>query len=442
MRCLVDLSETIESDGVASYAHGLFSTVLEKFPEVRSASRTVLIVRNPDHFSEFRADIVKAKTADEAANEATVLDELGKLVEEAVDNEEPVIIFSFSPRVKLQVTTEASLQSSQTRFIDLREVIRKTPAMEALTTWPTDFMPLEQALKAVRQAIVKQGGSLKQTQLRPALVAVNTAFRKDPGRNAVSDNPKFISLIVREASDNGLIELQGSSADPLLKLRNPAPLVHVDETAEHEAIMTAEPALPAASLSRVTEGNRESDRYLDLLRKHHIGPFQEVRIAIYDAIEAALDGSQPVTIRSLLSDSVQKVRDEIDDGRKDGRLYLIKSMDRNMPWGRVRGFITLLMSRAPVLLSGEEALSASWTNLNHDVDGLAEDWRLKLDSQLICFLLEHGCLLGIYSEEDLAGALYNDRSKTSEVQDCFAYLDQSGLCTVDALDLTIHLVGG
>lgn len=71
-------------------------------------------------------------------------------------------------------------------------------------------------------------------------------------------------------------------------------------------------------------------------------------------------------------------------------------------------------------------------NISKPVESLLPDWQMKLDSDLIVYLIGQGFKINAYAEEDLAGALYDDRRDTEKVQGCLAYLIANGICEMNS----------
>jgi hypothetical protein len=180
------------------------------------------------------------------------------------------------------------------------------------------------------------------------------------------------------------------------------------------------------------------------MREKLFGPYQEVRDAVYDEIDKLVNGSERRTVRELLYSAVEAVRLQVEEARARGEQHLIKGLERGYPWSNLRAFLTILFTRRPVLRNGDALVTASWRDRGLEVDGADQNWRTMLDAELIVFLLENQCVIDAYSEDDLAGALFNSRRPDAvrRVQDCISHLIESNRCEVlgDRLQLVLKRI--
>jgi hypothetical protein len=440
MFCFVDL--TAAQNG---RERELFDVLIDLQPDVRASASKMLVVTETGQFPDravygMATQLVPLPPGDSMmAAESFVIDQLEKFVAVVPDGE-MLLTCSFRTTLRQHMVANHADFGDRFKFLDLRQVLRAKSGRVASKTmsWPERFMAEDAALTFLARAVVHRGGTLQQTRLRLALSEVDTRFRKDPAQGRPSDNPKFISLLVNMAKERGLVTLSGEEHNPYISLTPDGARragVTVPVVNQHPTLVVSNE--PAATVG--TEKDRESERYLKILKSNDFGPFQEVRAAVYDQIDKLIAEEQSIRVRDIVAQSVNNVRSAVDEARTERRVYLIKDLNRNIPWGRFRSFISVLLTRRPVLRSDETALTASWRDLDALVTGIEEDWRVKLDSELIVFLLEHGCELGVYSEEDLAGALFNSRSAVGLVQDCIALLIKEGRCEVIESSLSIRL---
>jgi hypothetical protein len=304
MRALVDLSTITGSE-----EQSRLDAFLSAHPDVNPAMLTVLAPTG-------------AVSVPDGANHVATDGDPGQrwaAVEEAVSSfmsipNEPGLVGSFQTSVKDLVGKNA-VDSKSPQFYDLRELIR---SRSHALGWPEKYYPVKNALDLLRRALVQKGGSMRLTQVRPALTLQDARFRKNPKAPTPLDAQNIVALLLKEAQSKKIVTLSGPDDNPVIEL------------GEVEA--------PVAVATNVHP--RESDRYLALLRDAGMGPFQQVRWAVYDAIDEALATQEQLTVGDLLDSAVRKVRSEVEAAAVEGRDYLVKSGQR-LPWSQVRGFIGL-----------------------------------------------------------------------------------------------------
>ncbi|WP_405484545.1 hypothetical protein [Nocardia sp. NBC_00511] len=426
--CFADLTSTVDGR-----ERDLFNLLIEHRPDIRAADHTLLLVRQPASFSELRAEVVQLSDGEIAEQDHHVIERAQSFIESAPPGT-PLVVASF--RTVLQYHIVQTLADCKVEYIDFRNILRaqtQAKSMAALKSWPANFLSLPEAISQVSTALQNRGGSVKQTQLRPALTRVDTRWIRVQGRNAPQDNPKIISYLVSEAVGKGIITATGDPGDPLLTLVSntyAAPL----QAKPSVNVVDASPSINAVATLAPRSSNdavdkRLSDQYIDRLKANSLGPFQEVRLAIYDEIDSLISAhSGKIAVRDLISKSVDKVRGDIEEARAVDTQYLIRSLTRNLPWGAVRGFITLLMTRQAVLNTDDGVVPAMWTNLDKIVLKMEADWRVRLDADLITFLVDSGFKITTYTEEDLSGALFDNRRMVENVQECISFLIRSEIC--------------
>lgn len=427
MLCIADLASVTNGR-----ERDLIDVLYRHYPEVRSGT-VALLVTDPGLFSEFRAEVIAVPDGATTDRDRFVIDNVDDAIAKA-PTDERVLVGSFRTVLEYHLAQNRT-SNRQVDFLDFRHLLRLTSGKSTgqLDSWPLAFMPLDEALNNLTAA-VRAKGTLKQTQLRGALEKENPAWTKIKGRNAPQDDSKIISIIVNEGVAKGAIALSGNSNDPYISLagtdgsRGTVGAVTVRGATAGQRTPTS--ATIAGGVVDPASGGRDSDRYIRALRDGQLGPYQEVRTAVYDAIDNILaDRAGAISIRDLISQAVDTVRESIEAARLEGRQYLINSMTRNLPWGAVKAFVTLLMIRQPVIQTvGGDLVTADWTNLSKSVEALVPDWQVILDSDLIVFLISRGFTINAYSEEDLSGALFDNRRAVEKVERCIAYLIEKRIC--------------
>lgn len=352
MHCIADLASVTNGR-----ERDLVDVLYRHYPDVRSGTVT-LLVNDPNLFAEFRADVVTVPDGAATERDRFVIENVDEVIRNTPDGEQ-ILVGSFRTVLGYHLTQKPA-DGRHIEFLDFRHLLRiaSGTSTSQLKSWPTTFMPLTDALKNLETA-VQTKGVLKQTQLRPALAQQNPAWKKVKDRNAPQDDPKIISIIVGEGVKRGIITASGPTNDPYLSVPG------TDVTAGHAGAVTLggqttqEEGVGTTGLSAET---RLSDRILKVLRAGQLGPYQEVRVAVYNKMEEILkERSGEVALRDLISEAVDSVRESIEEARRGGRQYLIRSMTRNLPWGGVKAFITLMMTRTPVAIIGGEPARADWT---------------------------------------------------------------------------------
>lgn len=414
MRAFIDLTAITGDRGQEA-----LEALMAAEPALSTGDLTVLVTEGRSTEGPVGANIIEVHDGDALVAHREVVAALEAFLEGL--GTEPGRVASVQPVVEYALLQTAH-DSSQVAYIDLRRVLS---AKNALSAWPDEIMPLDEAFTSLRRAINRRGGRVKMTQLRHALTAVDPRFTKMRGGKRPVDNPKLMGKLVREAEQAGVVRTSGHEQDPDIELAGvPTTKPEVQNASVARPASAPTPASESSSHS-APSFERKSDEYLHTLRAGNLGPFQEVRTAIYDEVENRLKAAgEPIAVGELLDDAVAAVRNRIEEARSEGKDYLLKN-GRNLPWGRVRAFVGFLFMRRPVLMNGGSPVPATWANLTQVVDSIEEDWSLILDGELVVHLLSSGCTIDAYCEEDLSGALYDTRSNLERVRATLAHLLQS-----------------
>ncbi len=297
---------------------------------------------------------------------------------------------------------------------DSRLIVERMPTHEqAGTEWPRNFIPLEEALRHLTQAVGAAAVEVNQTSLRQELERVSPRWAKKS--EPAAQTPGLISMLVSEGIKRQLIREETVPDRPGRPNFVPGP----------QAGTFRPPSFPAPHAAGVGAADTTitlSTKYIESLRSASMGPFQEVRWDIYDAVEAHLH--EELSARELLRVAVAEVRAE-----KDALL----SRRKPFPWSRVRVFLVRLASRAGVFLHDKDVV---WHSLNDSgiaVNGLVPEWRLVLDAELFKELLRAGLEINQFSVDELAGALYNKRDdvQLDRAMDLMNYVVRAGVACED-----------
>ncbi|MFC5752341.1 hypothetical protein [Actinomadura rugatobispora] len=336
-----------------------------------------------------RADV--GETADDAAVAAAV----HQRVSQARADGREVAVASFRGSVK-NVAEMLGVMLGGVTFVHLAPFAPAAEAAAEGMVWDDAWMPRDEAVDALVQAIGRSAARMRMTDLRKALTAYNPRFRKQVG--TFNSRPKFVSTLVGFAVDRGLAvttHTSGEDNNPVLEL-TPAGRARVTAP-----VLPSPMPPPGQDAIASADGSRSrSHLFVDVLRKNEMGPFQELRLDIYEELERLVkEGTRPP--QQLIRDAVNAVRDQ--------RKGAPSKSGKQFPWTGVRTFMGKLTRRVPVLLHDGRPVTLSLGQDAVAVTELAHGWRLTLDGELICFMLERGVQITVDDYDELAGALYNSR---------------------------------
>lgn len=330
------------------------------------------------------------------------------------------IVISFQLDVQSMVS---EVGDARLLFQDFRSIVFP-PKVSA---WPEGVMSLTEAIEILVQAIsVEKNACLRMSSFRPALERVDDRFAKMSG-NPLSA-PGIIKLLIHAAQEQGYVEVGGSDdSNPLVFLKRS----HVPSNSKFSpSSPTPVTQLPSPQSSKFAHESTDSlsERFITCLRNANLGPFQDVRTAIYREIDAISVRRLPAF--QLINESVNSVRNKVETARQEGRQYLVTSK-RNLPWSKVVLFMGELMRQVPCIRLGEEFVPLRLTYMNCIVDGMAENWFLALDSILLLHLIDEGYEVGFSSITDLSGALYNTRHDLTQSRTLIDYVLNTNMCIED-----------
>lgn len=288
-------------------------------------------------------------------------------------------------------------------FIEFEQLSRYVHPNQDLHVemWDESFMPRYDAIRALVAVLFKAKIPLRMTDIRKPLTSHDERFRKRVG--SFNSRPRFMSMLVALATDkNYVIVLSnvGNEQNPLVQL-TPSGRTFAGAFARESSSEGGSNAHETVGdINNDSSERSRSDLYITTLRRGHFGPFQEVRLAVFEEIELLVkDGSRT---------SSELIRDAISNVRETRASELIRT-NKPFPWSTVRSFISALASRAPVFLVEGAPTPHTWIAAAQRVTGLIKDWQLALDGELICYLLDQGVSISLDDIPALAGALYNSR---------------------------------
>lgn len=343
---------------------------------------------------------------------------------DSLPKDEKRVVLSFQINMRDKVS---EINHPQLSFQDLRDIVYP----QKINTWPENVMPLEEAISVLMRAISAQKDAyIRMSSLRPALERVDDRFAKVPGNPLGTSG--IIKVLIRAAQEKGCVETGGNDdANPFVFLKKA--LITPTTNSTSVPVASVSPTVISSSTPLPKSSNHESSillstQFITCLRNAHLGPFQDVRVAIYREIDDISIRHLPMF--QLITDAVTNVRKKVEEARSQGRQYLVTSK-RNLPWSRVREFIEELMQRVSCMRVEEEFVPLRWEYMERNVDGMAKGWDLALDSIMLLHLIDKGYEISTRTLTDLSGALYNTRHNHTQSRRLIAYVLNNKMCIED-----------
>ncbi|MFF4040672.1 hypothetical protein [Streptomyces sp. NPDC001816] len=332
-------------------------------------------------------------------------------VEQILARGETVKILSFHANVKERVLYMNTQYPGRIHFEPLNRYSQGGLPGEPLR-WDETFMPEEEAVDAVISALADAPSPMHKTSLRPRLAARDPRF--DKGYSEFTSKAGFVSVLLSLARKRGFVEVIGEEPGQLIALTATGRAALPEGTATGSRQVGGRGG--RVGLSRTPSGGspahgsriRKSDQFIDILRHEgNFGPFQEVRTAVYQEMEKQVtEHPGEFSVHDLICKAASVTRDTRSN-------ELLHDPEKPFPWSNVIDFIVRLVNRRAVLISDGNLVRHTWTEMAKEVDALDDDWQLKLDGELVLFLLENGTPVSVHDIGDLAGALYNSHNPES-----------------------------
>lgn len=386
------------------------SKLITKAHEQHNDEATKLVVVGFDHqrpASDTPGVTARFESLGAALPPGQIVERIAALISSFQDR---VVVFSFHPEV---IGRQGDLSSVAFEAESLNQFTERPTTK---VSWPADFVRLPEAVDLLSDALRARGHTSSEraaskTSLRDLLIAKDQRF--DKSHSAAAATPGLITLLLEEATKRGLVECQG---------REPRVQVWLSEHA------------PGSARSAVPPRGREEERtrsglFRLLLKDAEFGPFAQTRERIYDAIEhLSKEGPGMFSESELINRAMTKARTEAPE-------MLGPDLPRDeYPWNRLRVFVRRLLSLSPVLMDEDgTSFRPSWQTMSTPVHGLASDWRLHLESELV-FQLIRLCDDICYEDiEDIAGALLGrrDSAQINEIQVSLTRLMDEGRVVID-----------
>jgi hypothetical protein len=303
--------------------------------------------------------------------------------------DETIIVASFRGAVRAVTETLSVSHPGKFEFVHLGSFGKQSSSGD------NPYMPINDALSMLVEVLYRNlGRATRLSALRDLLAHRDERFQKVQGRPTA--RPGYIYELAHRAKTDGLVEMR-----PNFPGDNNPNVVLTDK-----GISLGIPGIQAMRRGSSLDKERStSDQYIDILRGANLGPFQEVRWAIYNEIERILV-SEPITFSALFRSSVAAVRET-------SATRLVRG-DKPFPWAKARTFIETLASRTAAFTHDGSPVQYSWTRIDLPVDGTVKNWRLALDGELVCYLLSQNATISFNDVPALAGSLYNSRSEEAQ----------------------------
>lgn len=177
-------------------------------------------------------------------------------------------------------------------------------------------------------------------------------------------------------------------------------------------------------LPRTADGRTKTDFFRGHMRNSlHGGPFEMVREAIYDEIQAIAFSDARLSANQIVHESVKAVRQD----------HATPAGKKGLPWERVRSFMKALLWEEPVLMSSGNLVRPEAGFEKPIVDHLDPDFRDKLDARIILFLLDTGVHVYLTDVPSLATLLFNSPKDENHprVERLLESLWKAGKITID-----------
>jgi hypothetical protein len=277
-----------------------------------------------------------------------------------------------------------------------------------------------EAFAVIRAALAGKGATSRaravyKTSFRDLLARLDPRFLK---ANPVTGSPNYISALLERAKREGVVHIEPHIVNPMIWLAGQidlpiASIVAMGKPAE--AVTTTATAVPD-SMARAAN-SRPEEIYAEILRKHNMGPFPNVRDDLYEALGKLADQKKP--LNRLISACITMAQEAHTDQK-----------DVKIPWRTsVRNFFVNMLSRQAVLRdAGGNYVKPSLPTGQTIIHGVDQRFRQMLDGALVTLLLEEGAQIKFEDIGSLVGALYVNRDSDfhDRLDDVIVYLKDVG----------------
>lgn len=308
-----------------------------------------------------------------------------------------------------------------------RDLLRQSSTFKG-DAWPVQLMPLEEALQVLREALQREGAAVNpvsKTNIRDLLKRRDSRF--DGRVNPAARTDHLISTLLTGAERQGWVRLLGQPPRVYVQLIDGfehgelSTVQYSDATNQIES--TGSDAMHRAPRSGIigTAGDpsgaqvefvpiTKSQVFQDVLRKGRLGPHADVRELLWDSLEESLK-DEPV-VRSVsyaMRRAIDLTRDRSPDSFSRSKEDLPKD---SYPWRNLEGFAVSVCARAGLIEDGDGQIISSgspWKFRQGCFIALPDDWRERVDAELVLEIIRRCNDVGWDDRPNLAGALYLDR---------------------------------
>lgn len=368
-----------------------------------SPDDTYLIIRRSQDSSLLRLSELSLhiKVLDDTASQMALTREVSNLATEVASDGAPVRILTLSSTVLGLRDWQADALPSQ---VEIARWVPRTASPSPTSGWPDGFVPLEEAVDLLVRALgaadaANETTALYMTEIRKRLAAIDNRFLKTSSEAART--PKLMGMIINRARERGLIRVVGAPPNPRIYLASskiPSP-------------SKASPSITSGGrgidqMIDRSDGRVTSDAVLEKLRDLRLGPFSDVRVLTYDELDKVVASDRGRPLLRAIDDAVENCREKVT---RDG--IIPPERLAKFPWRFLKRLIEELARRRPVALDENGSMfSPAWADGERPVHSLRSDWQYELDGALLLAVWDAGLHFAAADVDELAGALYMDRS--------------------------------
>jgi hypothetical protein len=277
--------------------------------------------------------------------------------------------------------------------------------------WPEALMPMDEAVEILVASLLRSGATraeraIRLSDLRGILASQDPRLRKD---NPLASHSRIPSLILTAALRSNRVVARSYQPDGnprvWIESAHVAAFVSPPSTGEGSNSAPVEHGAEAPPRDRAAAVSTRSQGFLDELRRKDAGPFSAIRQELFDELRRTVDAApeEGIALSDLLFSAIEDTK--------------ATHASATYPWRHVHAFLVKLLSESAVLLDAEGvAFRASVAVGSKHVFGLAPGWKDELDSRILIELLEAGVAVTLADIPDLAGALYQSRSREAQAR--------------------------
>ncbi|MEE3067569.1 MAG: hypothetical protein VYA67_27145 [Actinomycetota bacterium] len=311
----------------------------------------------------------------------------------------PISVYSFHRSVVRREEPELTGLGSHIAFQTGARLLPAVPRARRTDEWPNELIELDEALKYLREVLTESGATrepIYKAAIRNLLKAKSHKFDSKSGLPG-ADTPNLMTILLSNAEEQGMIDQIGREPSVRVRLKG-------DSTTASRSDVVVE--------SIEAPGKRRSDLFQSILMDG-IGLFSDVRELFLERLEeilAAQVGARERPAGVVVKQAIKRTREDAPDTffRKSNR-DLPKD---KYPWRKLEGFALLILSRAGIIVDADkEPFSdpSPWAVKSGEFITLPENWKTRVDGELILELVRAQAEVTWADGVDLAGALWCNR---------------------------------